>query len=240
MKVLGQLLIWGSLGVGALAAATAYLASLDEPDERLVGLTLAAPAGETVATEDAPEPIARSGEQITPETLASLRAAGIRNVRVNEFSFARWRGRWYFLSALGGLALGAWLSRSSPAGPRGAGREAARAASPKDTLEAVQTAIDRLRDQLPGLPDDASRLETVVAQIGHLQKTHMEAFVEARPAVIASLGLAGFAAVMSSYAAAERQINRAWSAAVDRVLDEALACLDEASARLGDARQTLC
>ena len=45
MKSIGQILVWVSLAGGAMCAATAYLVSLDAPDGRLAGLTLAAPAG---------------------------------------------------------------------------------------------------------------------------------------------------------------------------------------------------
>ena len=42
-KLLGQLLIWVSLAVGVMSATTAYVVSLDLPDDQLVGLTLASP-----------------------------------------------------------------------------------------------------------------------------------------------------------------------------------------------------
>lgn len=45
MRTLGNLLITISLVVGALAAATAYTTPLNQPDARLLGVTLGAPAG---------------------------------------------------------------------------------------------------------------------------------------------------------------------------------------------------
>ena len=39
------------------------------------------------------------------------------------------------------------------------------------------------------------------------------------------MGLGGYAELMDGFAAMERQLNRAWSAAADRHLPEALLCL---------------
>ena len=89
MKLVGQLLVWGSLALAALAAATGYLASLEADDKVLIDLTLAAPAGKLDRPEDDGTPIAKKDQKITPQLLAELRRAGVSNVRVKEFSFRK-------------------------------------------------------------------------------------------------------------------------------------------------------
>ena len=67
----------------------------------------------------------------------------------------------------------------------------------------------------------------------------MTEFVEARSPLIAQLGLAGFAEVMDRWAAAERQINRAWSAAADGVYEEVVDCLTLSQTHLEEALNEL-
>ena len=54
--------------------------------------------------------------------------------------------------------------------------------------------------------------------------------VEGRDALVADLGMAGYAELMDAFSRLERALNRAWSAAADGVPDEALRCVDEAVA----------
>ncbi|MBN2476819.1 MAG: hypothetical protein JXB62_19590 [Pirellulales bacterium] len=241
MKTLGQFVVWLSLAGGVLAAATGYLAALDQPDEQLLGLTLAAPAGliekpdgttlPIVDTEDGRQP------RVTGPLLGELRAAGVKNVRVKQFSLRRWRGKWCFLLALVGLLIGGLLTRRADRPRRAA--VADQADSPQRILKAVQRAIGQLRQQLPELPDRATQLLAIVEQLDALAKTHMATFVDARSALVASLGMAGYASLMDSYAAGERQINRAWSAAADQAYAEAVGCLAEAARWMEDARKKL-
>ena len=74
------------------------------------------------------------------------------------------------------------------------------------------------------------RQHAIIERLGEVQSTHVPAFVDARPLLISRLGLSGFAELMDRFAAMERQVNRAWSAAADGVEDEALDCLERASA----------
>jgi hypothetical protein len=259
MKLLGQLLVWGSLTVGALAAATGYIASLEAEDEILIGLTMAAPAGKidrvddeilidltlaasagrTVQSEDDAKPMAKKDQKITAGLLAELRRAGVRNIRVKEFNVRRWRGKWFFLVSLAGLLLGAFVTRTGER-PKSVSRTAeSRADSPQHTLTSMRIAIDELKTELAGMPDRSRQLDAIVRRVGEVQKTHVPAFVEARAELISTLGLASFAALMDSFAAAERKLNRAWSAAVDKADEEAFACLDQAASLLEAAEEKL-
>lgn len=54
----------------------------------------------------------------------------------------------------------------------------------------------------------------------------INAFVEAREAMIHRYGLAHYATMMDSFALGERALNRAWCAAADGYVDELSACLE--------------
>ena len=239
MKTIGQLLVWVSLAVGALAAATGYLASLDETDKQLLDLTLAAPAGKIENPDGKSQPIANKDDTVSAELLAELRSAGVENVRVKEFSLRRWRGKWFFLLSLAGLLAGGLITRFAAAPQRAAETDTDRTDTPERAIEALQATLEQLRADLPGMSDASARLDAIVDRIGQLQKTHMVTFVDARPTLVAMLGLSGYAGLMDSYAAAEREINRAWSAAVDKAYEEATACLDRAVTLIESTRQIL-
>ena len=239
MKLLGLLMVWGALAAGALAAATGYLAALDADDQRLLGLTLAAPAGLVQQPDETFEPIAEKDQQLSQRLLLQLREAGVRNIRVKEFDFRRWRGRWYFAASLVVLLLGGRLTRRSSKAKVIAESESGRVASPEQTLQSIAEALEQLRSELPGMADPQTQMELIVQRVDELQKTQMTAFVDAREVIVASLGLAGYAGLMDAYAVAERQINRAWSAAADLAYEEAFVCLEEASTLIGEARRKL-
>jgi hypothetical protein len=239
VKILGQLLIWCSLAIGAMTGATAYLVTLDLPDDELVDLTLAASAGKIELPDGTSKPLVEKDRKVTRELLVELRNAGVRFIRVKEFSLLRWREKWFFLLAVMGLLVGAVLTRlgARPEAAEAAG--ATEANSPSGLLHAVQNSVDRVRSEAAATRHPDVAVQIIAEGLGKLQKTEMAAFVEARKELTSLLGLSGYAAVMDRYAAAERQINRAWSAAVDNAYDEAKACLDQASDLVADTRQRL-
>ena len=96
--------------------------------------------------------------------------------------------------------------------------------------------LETLRGKLRATPAQRDRLAAIVADIGHMQQTHIAAFLNARPELTARLGLGGYARLMDTFAAAERAINRGWSAAADEVESESLVCLDRAAELLAEAR----
>ena len=63
--------------------------------------------------------------------------------------------------------------------------------------------------------------------------------MESHDDLIQQCGIGHAAEVMDRFAAAERQINRAWSAASDGVLEEAEACLAEATMYLDETTARL-
>jgi hypothetical protein len=64
-------------------------------------------------------------------------------------------------------------------------------------------------------------------------------FADAREAIIHLYGLQPYADLMSHFALAERNINRAWSASADGYVDEVWKCLSMAQYEMGVAKETL-
>jgi len=243
LSLLAKVIMTLALSIGALSAATAYTVSTDLADERLLEdppLQLAAAAGMTETASGEEKAIAEKGEALTPEVLASLRDAKVGRIRVASFQWSRWPERWWFIGSLAALAGGALMLRTASRKKIEAARLAGEAgASPAQLLGAMRTTVDGLLRDLPGLPDDAARNHAIVERIGALERNEIVSFVEARPALIAHYGLAGFAHVMDGFAAAERQLNRAWSAAADGVHHEAEASLRRAAPLLEEASERL-
>lgn len=244
MKLAAFLLITISLCIGVIGAVTAYLPPLSLADERLIGLTLNAPAGNTSADLRAPKPIAGKGTTLTSELLTALRGAGVERVKVKEFSFGRWPEWWMFVLGCGGLGAGALMVRSmrrraASVASMEAGAGGVTRLSPEQTLEALQAEVDALRGRLRTTGTEEERLGLMLAEIAKMQQTHIAAFIGARPELTARLGMGGYARLMDSFASAERSINRAWSAAADGVEAEAAVCLDDASGLLAESRGRL-
>jgi hypothetical protein len=244
MKLLAFLIIAVSLVIGVIGAMTAYLAPLSLLDERLVGVELNGNAGLDPADPSGRTPLARRGDEITPQLLAQLRDQKITRVHVKDFDFARWTGWPFFLIGAVGLFGGAMFVRSinrrtlRAMGPSAAAGAADQPGAPEAPIYAIRRGIDTLRTQLPTLAD-GDKMDVIIEIFGEAQRIHIPAFIAARPQLVARLGLAHYAQLMDSFAAAERQLNRAWSAAADGVLDESLDCVDAAHELLAQAEAKL-
>jgi hypothetical protein len=236
MNRIGYLLIAASLTLGVISSTTAYLPRLDFPDERLAGLTLNADAGRRVlphARDGAVAPIAKHGQPITPEVLEQLRRAGVDRVRVKEFSMANWTHRGWFLISVAGLLGGAALVRArARKAPARAGGPAVDEMPPEQAVARIREIVGELRRQLPALPDDQARLSLILERLSEVQSHLVPAVASGRARLVGELGLRGYADFMVRFAAAERQVNRAWSAAADGVYAEATECLELADTLL--------
>jgi len=248
MRFIAFLLIVAGLVVGTVSASTAYLVDLDRARtaaEAGSPLVLNAPAGR-VTLEDDPAtprdereaPLVTGGTTLSLEVIGDLEAQDVDRVRVKSFAFGRWRERWWFIGAIAGLFAGAMLMR--------AGREETVVADaggervgPEDLLAEADAALTKLLGELGGSETAQHQLETIVRRVGQLQGGVLTNFVETRGAIVSAIGMSGYARVMDAFAGAERQINRAWSAAADGVLEESLDCLRTGAERLSDARQRL-
>ena len=254
LRPLGNLLIAASLVAGALASTTAYVPRLTADDAALAAgdgyAHLNAPAG---AARDAAGrfvldadgqriPLADAGSELTPALQARLRAAGVQRVRVQEFSIRRWQHAWLFGLAVIGLIAGSRLVKRATAPPRGrhpADRRTGAQDTPQVVLARIVATARDLQRELPGLPDDAARTQAILERVGHVQTELSLQVVEGRDALVAVLGLARFAELMDAFSRLERALNRAWSAAADGALDEALRCIDAAAAHAPEVERRL-
>jgi hypothetical protein len=242
MQTAGYLIIVLATVLGVSAAVTAYAPRLDLDDARLVGLTLNDPAGATRADDGKLVPLLDKGTVLTAAHLTTLREAGATRVRVKEFAPGRWAEAPLFglacLGMLGGAAL-VRLARRRDDAARGDAAAGAAAATPESILAHVAGTVEGLRRDLDGLPDDPARLERVLGDLGGLQRGALPAFAGQRDVLVARASLAEFAQVMDRFAGAERQLNRAWSAAADGVLEEARLGLDRAAILLEETSERL-
>jgi hypothetical protein len=252
MKLIASLLLWISLGLGAIAGTTAYRPTLDAIAAADGPLTLAAPAGLAPRAADAtgdPEPLVRPAApgtapvQLDASLVARLREAGVERVRVKEFAIGRWKEAWIFGLACVGLGVAATLIRLDARrrlaeADRAPGTGGPTANSPEQALASAHRTLEELRNAIGGRPDDAG-LKRIVDCLNELQAAQFNAFVDARSRLLGSLGMGRYARLMGSFATAERQLNRAWSAAADRVPDEAIRSLDAGIASLAETRAEL-
>ncbi|MEO0483943.1 MAG: hypothetical protein AAF138_10010 [Planctomycetota bacterium] len=253
MRILAYLLIAISLAVGAASATNAYLWTTDLPAEafedgtRADGTTryveLAAPAGDNgFGGPIVPASTLDARVEITPEVLATLRNAGVDNVRVkNPFVFSRWRGRWTFIGAAIGLVAGAFMVRLDA--KRALEAQQADATgdtmSPEKAVGAMRATLAALTAEIDAMDDESARNAAIVHRLDETQREHVPAVVEGRTRLIGAMGLGHYAEFMDQFSAFERQINRAWSAAADGVNHEAETCITRAEELLHEVESRL-
>jgi len=245
MKFLAGLLIWVSLAFGVVATAAIYFPDITRAaaDDFLttndagetVPLETKAAVGPEITRDGAVAPAFPAGTPLTADTLQRMRDAGVTRVKVLDFSWNRWTHKWHFVASVVGLLAGAFLTKFA----NKRDLEAANAATPAEetpefALAAARDETNALVEELPGLPDDNARLHAIVARLGELQQTHLAAYPAARDRLIGEHGLGGYARRMDAFAAADRRVNRAWSAAADGHLEESTESLHEAAAVLAE------
>jgi hypothetical protein len=190
------------------------------------------PTGESVLrARESTLPVGRAGDLLTPELVALLNQAGVDSVKVTQFSVARWPYAWLFGLSCVGLLGGAWIVRRARrlALAAAAGPVAMEDATDAPTVFArLSGRLHTLAEELALTTDEQARLEAIVRHIGRIQRDDVPAFAADRPALVNRLSLAGYAELMDSFAAMERQLNRAWSAAADAHLPESENCLRNA------------
>lgn len=104
----------------------------------------------------------------------------------------------------------------------------------KPALAELLTGISSLRKEL----DELAPSE-IIARIDSEFAEPFRVFADARESMIAEKGLAEFANVMTQFAAAERAVNRAWSAGADGYVDEVASCLERAEVLINNAHEML-
>lgn len=231
MKMLASLLIWISLGFGAVAAATAYMppTSLEDAAFQVVDedgnvsyLKTTVPTGPLVERDGGMVPMYPKDTELTPEVLAEMRELNadgertVQRVKVKDFAWDRWTHLWHFVGAVVGLVVGGLGSRFlAKAAARNVDTDKPVEETPEGALKAAIVVLEGVLADLDAQPDDDDRLAIIVDRLGELQQTHLAVFGDAREQLIARMGLGRFAGMMDRFAFAERSINRAWSAAAD-------------------------
>jgi hypothetical protein len=114
-----------------------------------------------------------------------------------------------------------------------------------DDVDQMDAALHRLHKQLRAwqMGEDKPPVHDVHGRIDEVLSPDLALFAELRESLIGSFGLQDYAGIMTNFALAERTINRMWSASADGYVDEVDVCLDRAVAhletaieRLGEAR----
>lgn len=97
-------------------------------------------------------------------------------------------------------------------------------------MDTIQASLDRIVTNITDLNADKENISThdVHGRIDKLFQDDRIAFVEARASISHKYGLQAYADVMSAFAAAERYLNRVWSASADGYQDEVYLYLDRA------------
>jgi hypothetical protein len=241
MRLAANLLLVAGLILGVIGAVTAYLPPLSLPDDHLIGLTLNSPAGSRTDETGKVVPIAPKDAVLDTVMISDLRSSRTSRVRVKEFSLDRWPEWWMFVAGCAGLTVGALINRREArrALALAGAEQSGRGAGPEASLATIIAEVERLRRDLPTIAGARERERAILDRIGHLQQTAIADFVSARTILLGRLGMAGFARLMDSFAAAERQINRAWSAAADEVEAESAASLARAADLLAEAQRRL-
>jgi hypothetical protein len=236
--------------VGVVAATTAYVWVVPRGDggERfLLGRTA---EGEPVyaalgadAGRAAPgEPVAREDTPLTPDVVERLQSAGVERVRVKTFRLSRWTHLPHFAVACVGLVAGAILTRLSTARAVRLAEQAQAggdAVSPEAAVKELRAVARALLDDVTQLGDEEHACRAITQRLGDALRDFVPLVVEARDRLVARLGLGGYASFMDAFAAGERSVNRAWSAAADGALGEAVESLERAGERLEIAEAKL-
>jgi hypothetical protein len=209
MRTIGQLLMWVGFLSGALATVF-YLPSdgVAFAKQRLTE----APAAKEVDAMGLPQAVAAHQPEFE-----------------NSWKLIPWP--WYGVS-LAVCLTGVILIRLSKL--RRAGltrREAVQFDTIGESIESLVYETSILRNQVGKLAPGK-----IVQFIDGELADDLRTFAEGRESIIPRFGLAVYADVMTQFAAGERYINRAWSAAVDGYVDEAADCVKRAETHFKEAR----
>lgn len=163
--------------------------------------------------------------------------AGVLEVEakvLKQFSWQHWQGKWFFVGGVVAMFLGMLLKRSAASVVESEEGESTGYGALVALLDRGRLEVTALADRADGLGarEIHEALDPILAEV-------CQPFVDGRETLRRRFGARGFAAVMGPFAAGERWLNRAWSAAVDGYEAEARESLREALEPLEDAREAL-
>ena len=104
-------------------------------------------------------------------------------------------------------------------------------------MQNVETSLKNIAEKMKLLNSEKQSIDTyeVRHRIDELFPEHLSMFVEARKTIAHNYGLQAYANVMNHFAAAERYLNRVWSASADGYIDEVNTYLDKAEVQFVQA-----
>ena len=120
--------------------------------------------------------------------------------------------------------------------------------SPATVSDDTHKDLDEMRYNLSSLIEHTNQLGNEIPNMAPSKITKFvddvladdfRSFAENRESIIPKFGLTVYADIMTNFAAGERYVNRAWSAAADGYVDEAANCIDHANTLLTGALSEL-
>jgi hypothetical protein len=108
-------------------------------------------------------------------------------------------------------------------------------------IETVEGSLTRIAANIDKLNAEKDSIHTydVRHRIDELFMDDLEQFVDARESIAHRYGLAAYGEVMTTFAAAERYLNRVWSASADGYIDEVNEYLQKARDQFAESLATL-
>ncbi|MFO0916492.1 MAG: hypothetical protein U0795_26280 [Pirellulales bacterium] len=220
------------VSMGVFGAASAYFVPIDAPDATILGLTLNDDAGVKLDEKSQLQPVATRGQQLDAPTLAALRAttsgipgrtAAWRYVRVKEFSWSRWPGKWLTVVGAALLVIGAMIARSQRQRQASLPDDGSVVPLNANNVSQLAAEIDQLLSQSAAPGTDVRR--TVCDVTDRLQKKWITPLFRARETLVREHGIGRAAEPLASLAAVERNLYRAWSASTDGYPNESITAL---------------
>ena len=141
----------------------------------------------------------------------------------------------YFIAALLAGAVGIVLVRF---GQQQESRAEGKLAS---NIQSIEASLSRIVENMNRLSSEKHSIDPydVRHRIDELFADDLTTFVEARQSIAQVHGLSAYADVMSDFAAAERYLNRVWSASADGYIDEVNTYLDKAQAQFAESLEKI-
>ena len=220
MKLLGFILVTVGFVLAALATVLDRstidgLASMPPVDPNAVEIDPNAPVDATAAPANDPNA-----------------AEGAEGTVTEAKSPVRWL--WYIPSLALGIA-GVVLIRTADAGASKTEHHVAA------NIETIESSLNRIVTNITRLDAEKQNIDTydVRHRIDDLFTDDLEAFVDARESIVHRYGLTAYGDVMTRFAAAERYLNRVWSASADGYIDEVHEYLTRAKDQFADSQSLL-
>lgn len=180
----------------------------------------------------------KAGSYLGDDLLEALAGSDVGQVSVRMlrgWKLADWEWRWVFMLSMAGMVLGVLLKRS--AGDGVAAGEEDGEAIPTDA-EQMRAVLGEIEGKVVALAAEADALSAAELhqRLDPLLGRDLPRFVEGREVLKTAYGVRIFTGIMGPFSAAERTLNRAWSAAVDDNAEESRDCVKRGAAGLGRAR----